>query len=44
MAGRCISATHEAQAALRVIGTGMAMGEAAGKAAAQAVQNLNFSS
>jgi hypothetical protein len=44
MAGRCISATHEAQAALRVIGTGMAMGEAAGKAAAQAAQNSNFSS
>jgi hypothetical protein len=44
MAGRCVSATHEAQAALRVIGTGMAMGEAAGKAAAQAVQNSSFSS
>ena len=34
MAGRCISSTHEAQAAARVIGTCMATGEAAGKAAA----------
>lgn len=36
MAGRCISATHEAQGALRVIGTCLAMGEAAGLAAAAA--------
>lgn len=35
MAGRCISSTHEAQAALRVIGTSMAIGQAAGLAAVQ---------
>lgn len=35
MAGRCISATHAAQASIRVTGTCMATGEAAGKAAAQ---------
>jgi hypothetical protein len=34
MAGRCISASHEAQASLRVIGTCLATGEAAGRAAA----------
>ena len=33
-AGRCLSCTHEAQAALRVIGTCLATGEAAGLAAA----------
>ena len=33
-AGRCISATHEAQASIRVIGTCLATGEAAGLAAA----------
>ncbi len=35
MAGRCISCSHEAQAAIRVIGTCLATGEAAGKAAGQ---------
>jgi hypothetical protein len=34
MAGRCISSSHEAQASLRVIGTCLATGEAAGRAAA----------
>jgi hypothetical protein len=34
MAGRCLSATHEAQASIRVTGTCLATGEAAGKAAA----------
>jgi len=34
MAGRCISATHRAQGALRVIGTCLAVGQAAGLAAA----------
>ncbi|MEW6270282.1 MAG: FAD-dependent oxidoreductase, partial [Thermodesulfobacteriota bacterium] len=33
VAGRCISASHEAQASLRVIGTCLATGEAAGLAA-----------
>ena len=33
MAGRCISCSHDAQAAIRVIGTCLATGEAAGKAA-----------
>ena len=39
MAGRCISSTHEAQAALRVIGTCLAIGQAAGLAAAQAARS-----
>jgi hypothetical protein len=34
MAGRCLSCSHQAQAALRVIGTCLATGEAAGLAAA----------
>jgi hypothetical protein len=37
VAGRCISTTHEAMAAIRVMSTCMAMGEAAGRAAAIAV-------
>ncbi len=37
MAGRCISGTHEAQASYRVTGNCMAMGEAAGAAAAIAI-------
>jgi hypothetical protein len=35
--GRCISATHDAMAGARVMGTCMAIGQAAGTAAAQAV-------
>lgn len=35
MAGRCLSATHEAQASIRVMGTCLATGEAAGRAAAR---------
>jgi hypothetical protein len=38
VAGRPISATHEAHASLRVMGTCMALGEAAGTAAALAAQ------
>jgi len=34
VAGRCMSSTHEAMAAIRVMATCMAMGEAAGRAAA----------
>jgi hypothetical protein len=39
MAGRCISCSHEAQASIRVIGTCLATGEAAGLAAALAVSS-----
>ena len=38
VAGRCISTTHEAMAAIRVMSTCMAMGEAAGRAAKIAVR------
>jgi hypothetical protein len=38
VAGRSVSATHEAQASLRIMPTCFAMGEAAGLAAAMAVQ------
>ncbi|ADH91583.1 FAD dependent oxidoreductase [Ancylobacter novellus DSM 506] len=37
VAGRCASATHDAHASMRVAGVCMALGEAAGVAAAQAV-------
>ncbi|MGB7479037.1 MAG: FAD-dependent oxidoreductase [Burkholderiaceae bacterium] len=37
VAGRCVSATHEAQASLRVSAPAMAMGEAAGMAAVMAL-------
>lgn len=38
VAGRCISTTHEAMGAIRVMATCMAMGEAAGRAASQAIR------
>jgi hypothetical protein len=38
VAGRCISTTHEAMAAIRVMSTCMAMGEAAGRAAQMAAR------
>ncbi len=38
VAGRCISTTHEAMSAIRVMAPCMAMGEAAGRAAAMAVR------
>jgi ribulose 1,5-bisphosphate synthetase/thiazole synthase len=38
VSGRCISATHEAMAGARIMGTCMAIGQAAGTAAAMAVQ------
>ncbi|MCZ2153268.1 MAG: FAD-dependent oxidoreductase, partial [Bryobacterales bacterium] len=39
VAGRCISTTHEAMGAIRVMATCMAMGEAAGRAARQAIRS-----
>jgi hypothetical protein len=39
VAGRCISTTHEAMGAIRVMATCMAMGEAAGRAATLAVRH-----
>jgi hypothetical protein len=39
VAGRCISTTHEAMGAIRVMATCMAMGEAAGRAAKLAVRS-----
>lgn len=39
VAGRSISTTHEAMAAIRVMSSCMAMGEAAGRAASQAVRS-----
>lgn len=41
--GRCIGATHEAMSSLRVSPTAMALGEAAGTAAAMAVNEKLFS-
>jgi ribulose 1,5-bisphosphate synthetase/thiazole synthase len=38
VAGRCIGTTHEAMGAIRVMATCMAMGEAAGRAAKQAIR------
>src|SRR3954469_15719420 len=38
VAGRCISTTHEAMGAIRVMATCMAMGEAAGRAAKMAIR------
>lgn len=39
LAGRCVSATHDGQASVRVMGPGMAMGEAAGLAAAMSLRS-----
>ena len=36
--GRCVSATHDGQASVRVMGPGMAMGEAAGAAAVMSLR------
>jgi hypothetical protein len=41
MAGRCMSATHEALGSARVIGTCLATGEAVGKAAARMAQTTS---
>jgi hypothetical protein len=41
MAGRCISSAYVAQGALRVIGTSLAIGQAAGLAAAATARNEN---
>ena len=38
VSGRCISATHEAMAGARVMGTCMGIGQAAGTASAMAVE------
>ena len=42
IAGRCISVTHEALGSTRVMGTCMALGEQAGKAAAYRVRNGKY--
>ncbi len=44
VAGRCISTTHEAMSAIRVMAPCMAMGEAAGRAAKLAIRNNVFPS
>ncbi len=38
LSGRCVSATHDGQASVRVMGPGMAMGQAAGTAATLSLQ------
>ena len=43
MAGRCMSSTHGAQGALRVVGTSLAMGQAAGLAAVAVVRSTTKS-
>lgn len=42
VAGRCISVTHEALGSTRVMGTCMALGEQAGKAAAYWIKNQKY--